>query len=205
MESQSKPRIPIRYIIFGGFIILLILAVFLISGATQNNGKLVINVIPADSSIKVDGISTTKNTVSVKPGRHKVTASRTGFKDSVVYVTVAKRETKSAYLAPAPDSPSAYQYLKNNPEIQKEREGYGSANNAQIQDTLQANYPIIKYLPYESANITISYGVSAQFPDDPGRIAIYIITAPENRDVALGWIKNLGFNPNDYEIVYRAP
>jgi hypothetical protein len=182
----------------------LIIYVVVLSVQHARMGKIVINVIPKDSIVLVDG-KTSKKTVYVKPGTHVVEATKDGFAPSTVSVSVNKQEVRNVYLLPTPVSAEAKQWLEDHPEIQRQREEFASANVSFLQKTIQSNYPIISYLPYETNNIKVNYGISLKYPNDPTKIAVYITSKPEDREVALDWIRAKGTDPSKLEIIYKNP
>jgi hypothetical protein len=65
--------------------------------------------------------------------------------------------------------------------------------------------PLISKLPLDvSPAFIIDYGASVKYPDDPTKIAIYIFSAnPSNKHDAISSIYFLGYDPSDYEIVFK--
>ncbi len=187
-------------------LVLAVIAYFVFIGIEHSRlAKVIISVAPEDSVVRLDGQITHHRTLYIKPGNHTFSASRTDFKDDSSTVNTKKGKTTNIYLLPQPVTAAALQFLKNNPKVQTEREGIASQKVAVTQALLLSKYPIIKYLPLVTRYYTINYGVSVKYPNDPDSIAIYVTSDPANRDLALGWIKYKGFDPNKLEIIYNNP
>lgn len=169
----------------------------------KGEAELEIEVIPADSTITINGESVKAGTVFVNPGSHKVEVTKEGFLTESRSIEVFQDNTAKVYITLAADSADAQKFYRDNPKLQIKSEEYGSITADQIQSSISSNYPIIKQLPYISADFRVDYGVSQKFPDNPDKIALYI-TAPvaDIRELALNWISLAGYNPADYEIIF---
>ena len=78
----------------------------------------------------------------------------------------------------------------------------GKAFDQQV-STSQKSSPIISVLPAVDPEFRIDYGQSVLFPNQSGAIALYIkADTPDGRVQAVAWIRNNGFDPSDYEIIF---
>jgi hypothetical protein len=201
-----SPRFnKITIIIATAIVALVVFIIYVLTVGSSSAAKIIFNVIPSDATIKLDGKQVNGQTIKTTAGHHTVVASANGYADDKRNITLKKGEVSTLYLIPAPISDAARAFLQNNPTLEALREKYAGFNSDLIQSTIDNNYPLIKDLPYETANISIHYGVSEKYPNDPTKFAIYIKSAPADRQVAIEWIKAQGFNPNNYEIVYQNP
>lgn len=168
--------------------------------------KIAIQVAPNDSSIAVNGNITKGRDIYVSPGNYKIEASKSGFTKDLVNLQVsAGDKEKSALLVLGPDSAEAEQWIKQNPKVQKDREAIGSAKVLNGQAALTSKYPMVNVLPQNFHYFSISYNKSSVHPDDPTEIGITIeATTPYYRQLALKWIKDHGYDPSDYEIIFLA-
>lgn len=205
---QNQPQIK-RLAVFAGLallVLILIVSYLLIIDARHAKlAKVILNAIPDDSLITIDGAKSKTGTKYLQPGRHVFVASKTGFKTYTVSLDTEKGQMITINLLPGPNSPAAYQWLADNPDIQTKREGLASQNVAYIQQALQKNYPIIKDLPLYTVNYKIDYGQSIKDPSDPTKIALYIEASPIHQSMALDWIKYKGYDPSNFEVVYQLP
>lgn len=206
VENQSPIR---RLKIFAAalllFVALIVIYLLIIDARHAKLSKVVINVIPNDSLVTIDGAKSKAGTKYLEPGRHTYVASKSGFKTYTISLDTEKGKPTTINLLPGPNSTAAYQWLGDNPAIQTEREGLESQNVALIQQALQKNYPILKDLPLDTVNYQIDYGQSVKYPSDPTKIALYIVATPVHQDMALQWIKYKGYPPSSFEIIFQQP
>ncbi len=164
--------------------------------------RLSIHVIPTDSLISINGQVTDSRKIYVAPGSYSVSAKKSDFSEDKINLKVENKNL-DIYLLPRPLSDDAVKWLKDNPKIQLEREAYGAKRDVAIQSTLQSKYPLLNDLPQAFKYFSIDHGSSIRYPADPESIAIYIHgTLPPDRQAALKWISDQGFNPADYEIIF---
>ena len=65
--------------------------------------------------------------------------------------------------------------------------------------------PLLKELPYIDRYFRVDYGPGVKSKDPATSTAIYIrASSPENRQMALSWIRQQGFDPVDYEITFKS-
>jgi hypothetical protein len=200
-----QKRLRLIALVLIGLVVVLIGILIFISAKHSQEAKLNIYVLPEDSTIKLDDQVIKKKSIYVKPGEHTISASKNGFKTDVRMVSLIKQESLDLYLLPSPESQEAQDWLAQNPDLQRLREEYAAHNATSIQQELQKQYPILDSLPLITRYYRIDYGVSKKYPNDPSKVALYITAVKANRNMALQWIKFKGFNPNDYEIIYRNP
>ena len=201
-----------RRIIFigGGALVVIALAAVMIVGI-QNRGKTatldIKSIVPNDINVTLDGSKVASSgKVSVKPGEHTIGAVRSGFEDKTEKVTVVDGETKTVEITMTPNSEEGYQWAANHVNLFTQYEiEQGAAYDADS-TSIAEKYPLIQYLPKLQKEWRVDYGVSEAHPDNPTAIAI-IITAGSDpaKTVAEDWIKSLGFNLSDYEIIYQEP
>lgn len=191
----------IRYLA-GGIVVLAL--VFFLASTMSHAGKtkVILKVIPADSTIIIDNKPGRAGTLYLKPGSHKFTASRSGFKTSSQDVELGGVEQKISLL-PAPVSKEAFQWLSDNPDIQRQREALGSERAAQAGQAALKQTPIIRLLPVTSLQgpFSINYGPSASRKN--GTFLVITDSSPKGRAAAIGWIRQHGYDPTDLEIRYQ--
>ena len=187
----------------------LIASVFILG--LQSRGKTatieVQSAVPDDINVTIDGnkvASTGK--VSVEPGEHTLVAKRKGFEDQTHKVSVGALETKTVRLLLTPNGPEGSEWARAHPTQFLEYEGRAGQIQEQTSVNLTQKYPLIAHLPEVRSSWRVDYGRSVAHPNDPNALAITITYGGDiDKQNALDWIKSEGFNPNDYEIIYKIP
>lgn len=165
--------------------------------------KVTISVIPDDSMVKIDNGTVKAGANYVKPGTHVFEASKPGFETNKVTMEIQKKNTE-VFLDPAPASEEAKEWLRKNPKIQRQREALGGTQYAQVSQNAGDKYPLIKQLPHIDRDFRVDYGQPVASKDKVTPLAIYVrASSAVNRSVAVGWIKQQGFDTSDYEIIFR--
>jgi hypothetical protein len=137
---------------------IVILVLIIIFSFSSGGKRVVLVALPNDSIITIDGKHTKAGNVKISEGNHVFKASRQYFRDYQIEVNYKDLESgETLYLLPEPNSPQAFQLLKNNPELQQQREAAGGEESIRIQKILSTNYPIIDELPYENLHYKIGY------------------------------------------------
>lgn len=161
--------------------------------------KLSIHVSPKTSNIRVNGKEVPGDSIHLGPGNYIVVASSEGFTDAVEEISI-EREDADVYLLPEPSSDSAREWLRMNPEIQKEREAIGGiiANKKGLE--IKQKIPLVEILPYSDlvGPFSIDYGPSPTRKNDA--FLIVSNSSPKGRQNALRWIRQNGYDPTDLEI-----
>ena len=166
--------------------------------------KITVEVVPSGSSLKLDGKGRKEGTFSVAPGTHTVSASRDGFAADSKKITVDKGQDKYIGITLASNSPSSADWYIKRPEDSKKVEGISSRNFDQSTLDTHAKNPFTGHLPYIDRYFRIDYGEPNRAKDKTNSVAIYIrASSAENRQMALSWIRQQGFDPTDYEIVFK--
>lgn len=195
-----------KKIVLGVFVLVLLLIGFTVLNSSKHKGttKIDIHVIPEDSQIKVDGVVSDKVTY-LNAGNHKFEAHKEGWADAIQTIEIkAEEKQRNVYLVPAPNSKEVSDWLNKNPKVQQQRETFGSINFEVNGTQVSKKYPLVVKLPYIDRYFRIDYGVGVKSKDQATSTAIYIrASSAENRQMALNWIRQQGFDPTDYEIVFK--
>lgn len=209
MQSNSQLK---KIIYIGvGVIVLALLAYIFILGLKSSSSSGTLNIqsiVPTDASVTVDNHQVNSNgNVSVTPGQHTVVAKRNGFADKTLNTTVKAGETQNVNIIMTPNSNVGYQWLTDHPDAAVQFEGQQGAQYTQNSQTTTDKNPLIAYLPEIRPTWRIDYGKSKAHPNDPTAVAIIITYggADIDKQNALQWIKDQGFNPDDYEIIFQLP
>lgn len=186
-------------------IVLLIVIGYSFFHALRPSGKLNVEVVPRDAKISINDRAVRIGVNKISPGNIKVKVTRIGFKDNEQSLSIKRGETRYLGVALESNSPSTANWYTEHPREQKLAEAV-SSKNFDLDTVFQAEkYPLIKILPQYFHYFSIGYGASPQYPKDPTHIAIIVKAAtPFNRRLALRWIKDNGYEPSDYEIVFSG-
>ena len=96
----------------------------------EHRGKVsvTVEVLPSDSSLRVDNVKTQSGKIYLVPGSHSLVASRGYFDDDTKILNTSDiHKGDIVYMLPAANSAQAKEYLRQHPDIQKLREAAGGA------------------------------------------------------------------------------
>lgn len=193
-----------RYILFGfAALFTVMIAVGIYFAAVQSQmGRISTALTPKDGTLKLDGkqIDTTGQTW-VSEGKHTLEASRTAFTTKTEEFEIKKGETKSFTLYLLPEGGAGQAWVKEHPDEAGVIDGLiGKEYNDQANKVFAEN-PILQVLPIIDRTFRVSQGESQK----GGPFALYIQAADQaGRDDALMAIKAYGFEPSQFEIIYRT-
>jgi PEGA domain len=186
------------------FTLITLILVFLIYLGFRNQGKVEVSieVIPDNSLVYINNKSAAPGTVYLKPGVYKFKASKEGFIDDIITVTI-DNEREDISLIPQPNSQEAFEWIKDNPDIQIDREAIAGSMSERKAKEIEKNDPIINLLPYDDliGPFSIDYGPSKKRVN-----SIFLDinnSSPQGRENALKWLKSQGYDATDLEIIYR--
>ena len=201
-----------KIIYIGGGILIAALVGYIFFLGLQSRDKTaaidVQSTVPNDPNVTIDNQKVNSSgKVAVKPGQHTVVAKRNGFEDKSVSVTVKTGETQTVTLLMTPNGDAGYQWLRDHPDAAVEYEAQQSQQYIQNSTDTTNKNPLISYLPEIRPTWRIDYGKSKAHPNDPTAVAIIITYggADIDKQNALQWIKDQGFNPDNYEIIFQLP
>lgn len=186
-------------------IILLIVVGYLavLNISRKGETKLSIEVIPGDSTLKLNDKNIKPGIIYLKPGIYTITANKEGFKEDKVTVELNSDPVRVG-LVPMSDSVAAKKWLTDNPAIQLERERIGGERAALEAQTQEDLTPLIQVLPYKdpSGIFRVDYGSSQTRTIDG---AVFIDVNGSNsvgRKNFVKWLAEQGQDPTDLEIQY---
>lgn len=161
--------------------------------------KVSVSVIPEEAIISINEKPYSKGDVYLKPGEYTFSASAEGWKTDTQTLEI-NQGGAVVNLLPDPESENAKQWLKDNPEIQAERESMGAQRAKQKGVALEAKNPLVALLPVSDlyGPFNIDYG-----PSETEKGSIFLIVSystPAGRLNALKWIRQQGQDPTDLEI-----
>lgn len=158
-------------------------------------------VLPRDSSITVNGQSISAGENYLKPGSYIFVAKRKDFNSFTFKQTVGDKPV-TVNLLPEATSAAALLYLKNNPQVQGQREAIADQEIQKAGQARLAKYPFFNQLPiiYDHGNSSIGSGPSITKPDDKAVIVKDIFSSGRAADLEV--MRQSGFNPADYIVEF---
>lgn len=210
-EIYAKRR---KNLIIIGIIAFIILVIFAIIGFiidAQKTATLDILVAPSFAKVEIRNkkyVSTAN--IRLKPGEVTAYVTAQGFETEEVILNLTKNEEAQIYLSLNPTDENADFYV-NNPEeadlVQRINERLVNINaNLYIKE-----HPIVNILPIniveynQQNNLWTEYRIDyGEFSNCKTNFCLKITdTTGGNYEKALDQIRNKGFNPDDYEIIYQ--
>ena len=175
----------------------------------KKDASLTIQTSPLEVNIAIDGDDTysktnfkSGDTIRLNSGAVQIKASREGFKTKTLTYDVVADKTNKVFISLTPESDEAKQLLDSREEqYNRQYTATNAADNAAKIATEENE--ILQILPHYGRYFTISQGVSKQNPNKVGAMALYIdIYDPSGKSDALEFLRDSGYNPDDYEIIY---
>jgi hypothetical protein len=178
---------------------------------TKGKTKLTVNVAPRDAKISLNDSSIKIGANYVKPGDYTITISRNGFETYSQSISIKASEPLAISKLLSASSTEGTTYEKQHVEefsrvadiIDEEEYTYNAYSNT---EWTEQNYPLLVSLPvYMSSLFSIEYGQSEKYPNDPSKKAVIIYAdTPDGKQSALMYIYSMGFDPSDYEILFKT-
>lgn len=169
----------------------------------QKDGKtrIKIEVIPSDAKVYINNKEARSDVVHLKPGSYSFKATRKGFLDDYVTLSIGK-QPETISLLPTPNSQYAYDWISDNPDIQLDREAIGGKMSQRVGQEVTKQNPIITLLPYSDlmGPFSIDYGASKLRRN--GILLDINNSSPQGRLNAMKWIRSQGYDVTDLEIVF---
>jgi len=157
-----------------------------------------VDVVPTDSRITINNQSSHKGTVWLNPGTYTFVASKTGFSDAKITLTISKTNNYVA-LNPTAVSEDAKKWVSDHGY---EIDGLGTrAFEASGEQTVKS-FPLVSKLPYTTDDFRMTYNYSKA---DSSSVYIIVTGADaDGRTKALQWVKDSGYDPADYTFVFEG-
>jgi len=185
-----------------GFLIVIIGIVSYMALSRAGKEPVTVRLIPEDTILTIDGQRYRPGTAYIQPGTHDIKAEREGFRTYESTITIGKPNDAEIDLALTPVSEEAIQWQKDNLNLYLAQEGRSALRSNEIGQQRREQFPIIAHLPFR--NFIYSIGHRLKNVDNPSEGIIIEITAiTGSREAALNKIRELGFDPTDYEINFN--
>ena len=195
--QRYKKRILFAIALF--FIVCVVWTIVIFTGRI---GKLpvVVAVVPSNATITIDNQHYGNGTQWLKPGTYKVTVSKDGFTSSNESTVVTDKKSQNVIaVSLKAESDEAKKWAAEHQKEYSSNEQYGaieaSADGKYFADT----HPITTKLPFNDPYFTIGYTV-----DKDDSVTLTVATpSPRYRFYAVEKIRQLGFDPTDFKIVFK--
>ena len=201
MFKKLSKKNPI--LILSGSAMLLVLIVVLFTTIFKKDAELYVLVAPSTATIKIDGHKVKNGRVPIRSGEHKVVVSADGLETKEQSFTISKGETKSLYLTGQNNSFDYYKYYPD--EIENLALVADGDEAAEAVSKLRHIVTIRELLPYtigyDSGRKTATLSLGTKCSK-----AFCLKETDENTDMQKQMreeIKSLGYNADDYEIIYE--
>lgn len=198
-EWYQKNR---RTIIVGviGFVLLLIC--WAIYDQVSHIGKIAVTIttVPRDATITINDRSTRSGTHWLVPGTYTIGASKDGFvsRKKQVDVTPDKKQNVVS-LALSPQSESAKAWAAAHADDYSNNGPYGAIEAQANGEYFAKQNPIVTALPYKDPYYKIDYEQGSG-----NSVTLTVTTSsPRYRYFAVKTIRDLGYNPTDYKIIFK--
>lgn len=208
MDEKMRKRIMMA-LICGGAVILLLVLIFLSIIMSKPTAMLDILVAPTTAKVVVDGKEYKNGTYKFEPGEVKVVISKDGFVSQEVNLELREGETAKLYTYLLPVDGDFSWYLSHEEDMML-LNTIGDAIAHEEGSVYAAENPIIEVLPIIFAEYDANWNYT-EFRIDGGKFdecnnpfCLKITDATGgNYEMALGLIREKGFNPDDFEIIYE--
>jgi len=159
-----------------------------------------IYLVPGDARLTLNGEEYRPGLSYIKPGEYEVKAEREGFESYQETITIGQPNSMDIDIALNPVSEEARQWQQDNLDGYLAAEGRAGARAIEEGKEFSAKNPIVDHLPFRNFIYTIGYKAN---PDIPNGIILTITAITGSREAALNKIRELGFDPTDYEINFN--
>lgn len=141
--------------------------------------------------------------LTIKPGEYRVIIYRDEFNPQIENFELKNGETKEIVAALYPLTEAARQLLQNEGSGQVLEKATAVRMDREV-EILNEKYPILKELPLSNMYYKITSCESKKYPNDSLVIALCISVADGFRGLVSEDLKQLGYNLNDYEVIWRV-
>lgn len=197
----------IRKIILLSCIAAVLLIAGLVAYSLVPKAYITFTTAPGQVSVSIDHGSkktiTNGDKVKVSPGKHTIVVSRDEFDPYEKEITLKNGQTEEFLVALSPLTDAARALLKDTASQAIIQRFYGKTFSKQTSD-ITKNYPLVAALPIQARLYTVYACPSQKYPADASKIAICVDLYHDSLEpYVLKDIQSRGYNPADYEIIWR--
>lgn len=187
------------------FIGLILVSLIVIAGFTSvsrlDKTAIHIEVFPTDADIALNEKPIKSGTLYLEKGIYEITSSRQGFEDYSKTLVVSDRDQTLGIIL-KPVSEEAFSYGKENEKDYLKAQAAGERAALEAGKEFNEKNPIAKHLPYKTFFYSIGYRMDQSDPSG-NSIVIEIDARDGYRQAAIYRIRQLGFDPTDFNINFR--
>lgn len=195
--------------VFIGLSLLIFFSIILLITALNMRPSVEITLLvaPSSATTTIDGKTYQNGTFNIEPGEHQVHIEKDGFISQDFSFNTLATTKIYAYLK---QQDGSYSWYQNHPEDSQILTQIGDYQADQEADLYAKKYPITQILPLIYAHYDENYNYT-EFRIDGGKFAgcdsdfcLKITDSTGgNLELAKSKIKDSGFSPEDYQILYE--
>ena len=206
-----EPKTRRKYWIIGGIATVAVLMAVLVAVIinAKYSATLDILVAPSMAKVKVNGKEYKNGTYRMEPGELTAEIAMEGFESKTIPVNLVAGNTTKLYTYLLPVDGS-YEWYLEHPEEQMLLNTIGDARAAEEGRVYAAANPIVEVLPIVVAKYDAEWNYTeyrvdgGDFDGCEREFCLRITdTTGGNYEAALDSIREKGFKPEDYEIIYQ--
>lgn len=207
MKDEKRKKIAVSIIVALGFLAVIGLVILAVIN-TRLDATLNVLVAPTSAEVVINGKKYENGDHKIESGEAVAVVSKEGFVTQEVTLKLTKGETTNLHLYLMPEDGTYDWYYDHEDEMMiLNTIGDNEANKNSA--SYVASNPIIEILPiiyadYDENWDYTEYRVDGGSFDECEKVFCLKITDTTggNRDAAMNKIREKGFNPDDYEIIY---
>lgn len=200
----KKYPIPVIGLITLTFVTVIL---FITAISMKDTTEIEIRVAPISATVSIDGKTYQNGTFRIPSGIHNVKIEKSGFQTKEFTFDTNVSDKLYSYLV---ENDGSYNWYLNHNEDSILLTSIGDYESKIASGNYTKNYPIIQILPIIYANYDKEYNYTeyridgGSFDDCKTDFCIKITdTTGGNYDAAIEKIRETGFNPNNYQILYE--
>lgn len=167
-----------------------------------NKAKITTEFAPKGAIATMNGKGIRSTTYSVEPGKYTIEVSFDGFETEKREITVTSGEEQYIGIALESNSEKTENWYEKNENDRQKAEGISSKASDQVNENLSEKFPLFNELPMSWNHNTSSIGTGPSDKIDKGIAVIIQDDSTVGRKSIIEWIKQQGYNPANYEIVF---
>lgn len=183
------------------------LTLFITAISLKDTTEIEIRIAPASATINIDGKTYQNGKFRIPTGNHNIKIEKDGFTTKEYSFDTATTDKLFDYLV---ESNGSYDWYLNHNDDALLLTSIGDYESTLKSEEYNSRYPVVKILPIIYAHYDEEYNYTeyrvdgGSFPDCASDFCLKITdTTGGNYDSALQKIKDSGFNPDDYQILYE--
>ena len=209
MDESKKRKFRLIFGSAFAMVCIILVSIIFIIIDSGKNATLDIIVSPLSAEIKIDGKEYKNGTYQFEPGEVEVEITKDGFTSERKTILLEPNKTTKLYTYLMPIDGSFDWYL-NHEEDMMILNTIGDAEANADSASYREKYPIIEILPIQFVDYDKNWELTefridgGMFDECEGTFCLKITdTTGGNYEKAIQMIKEKGFNPDDYEIIYE--